>query len=119
MQSFTRLNVNGLALVAALASFNDRAFLKQSFESNRESRRILFKHLNRLGIEYLDSQTNFVMHRIRGSLQTYIERMRSKGIFVGRKFPPMTNYCRISLGLPDETAFYCRKLESCREKGWI
>ena len=72
-----------------------------------------------LGLKTLPTNTNFLMHRINGDLQTYIGRMREAGIRVGRPFPPMLEWNRISFGLPEEQARWADTIRGFREKGWV
>ncbi len=112
-------NTNQLALAAGLASLQDGAFAQQSLAVNRQARSILYRCLADLDLEYLPSQTNFVMHRITGDLGTYISRMRERGFAVGRPFPPMLGYNRISLGLPEEMEAFAEALRDFRRQGWV
>jgi histidinol-phosphate aminotransferase len=59
------------------------------------------------------------MHRIKGELRDYIRRMREVDIRVGRPFPPMVQYNRLSLGLPEEMERFSEVLKSFRDKGWV
>ncbi len=59
------------------------------------------------------------MHRISGDLERYIERMEEQGILVGRPFPPMLSYNRISLGLPEEMERFAEVLPAFRERGGV
>ena len=110
---------NHLALVAGAASLGDSAHVARSLDTNERSRRILLSVLDDLGLEYLPSYTNFVMHRINGDLQTYIDRMAAEDVRVGRQFPPMLGYNRVSLGAPDEMERFAEILSSFRERGWV
>ena len=112
-------NVNHLAGVAALASLGDRSYFAKSVATNKRGRDILCAALRELDIEYLPSQTNFVMHRIRGSLAEYNDRMLAHGFRVGRQFPPMTDFSRISIGLPQHMERFADTLQTFRSKGWI
>jgi histidinol-phosphate aminotransferase len=75
--------------------------------------------LDELGLEYIPSHTNFVMHRISGDLREYIDRMADAGIRVGRPFPPMLDYNRCSFGLPSEMERFAETLRDFRRKGWV
>lgn len=119
LSSLTRLNANALAIAAASASLSDSHFIRDSLRSNRESKEMVLNTLKELEISFLPSHTNFVMHRLTGSIRDYIERMRSHGVLVGRPFPPLENYCRVSLGLPNEMEKYSALLKQFRSKGWI
>jgi histidinol-phosphate aminotransferase len=59
------------------------------------------------------------MHRISGDLATYIDRMAEAGVRVGRPFPPMLDYNRVSFGLPEEMAQWADNLRDFRKKGWV
>jgi histidinol-phosphate aminotransferase len=112
-------NTNHLALVAGLAALQDQGWVEKSVGTNLESRRMAYAVLNELGLEYLPSHTNFVMHRISGELRQYIDRMAEAGIRVGRPFPPMLEYNRCSFGLPSEMARFADTLRDFRKKGWV
>jgi len=115
----TRNNPNHLAGVAAVASLADGELVGRSVGVNQEARDIVFATLDELGIEYLPSQTNFLMHRIRGELRDYNQRMLEAGFAVGRPFPPMLDYSRLSLGLPEDMERFGDTLKAFRKKDWI
>ncbi len=114
-----RNNANHLALVAALASLRDSELIERSRRANAEGKRILQECLDELGLLYLPSHTNFVLHRISGDLRTYRERMREHDVFVGRPFPPMLEYNRLSIGSPEEMERFTQVLREFRGKGWV
>jgi len=113
-QYIGRNNANQLALAAALASLEDAELVSRSLEANRQGVRVLHECLHELGLEYLPSHTNFVMHRITGDLETYQKRMLESGIRVGRAFPPMLEYNRLSIGLPQEMERFADTLRGFR-----
>jgi histidinol-phosphate aminotransferase len=119
ISSLTRLNTNAMALAAASASLADPDFVQQSIRSNRESKQIVTGTLTDLKLPFLPSHTNFIMHRLAGSIRDYIKRMEDHGVLVGRPFPPFDNYCRISLGLPNEMKKYSAIMRQFRTKGWL
>ncbi|MGD2217291.1 MAG: aminotransferase class I/II-fold pyridoxal phosphate-dependent enzyme [Gemmatimonadales bacterium] len=114
-----RNNANHLALVAALASLRDSGLIERSRRANAEGKRILYECLDELGLEYLPSHTNFVLHRISGELRTYRTRMRERDILVGRPFPPMLEYNRLSIGSAEEMLRFTEVLREFRGKGWV
>jgi histidinol-phosphate aminotransferase len=114
----TRNTPNHLAGAAALASLQDEDMVPRSLENNRRCMEIVLGAFDELGIEYLPSHTNFVMHRVSGDLATYIERMREHDVRVGRQFPPMLGYNRLSMGLPEEMEAFVGVLRTFRERGW-
>ena len=119
MDFASRNNANQLAIAAAGASFRDEALIAKSREVNRESREMVETTLDELGLEYMPTQANFLMHRISGDLSTYRNRMAEEGFLVGRDFPPMLDWNRLSFGLPEDMGRFCETLRTFRGKGWI
>jgi len=115
----SRNNPNHLAGVAGVASLQDPELVGRSVAVNQEARSILCDCLDELGLDYLPSQTNFVMHRIHGELKDYNDRMEEAGFRVGRPFPPMLDYSRVSMGLPEDMSRFADTLRAFRQKGWI
>lgn len=110
---------NVLAGAAGLASLKDEGLVARAIAVNEESKAITHATLDELGLEYLPTNTNFLMHRINGDLGTYINRMREAGLLVGRQFPPMLEWNRLSFGLPNEMDQWAETLKDFRRKGWI
>ncbi|HSR53712.1 MAG TPA: aminotransferase class I/II-fold pyridoxal phosphate-dependent enzyme [Acidobacteriota bacterium] len=104
-------NVNHAAACAAMGCYRDDEYLRRSFESNQQARSILTTALDEMGLEYLSSQTNFVFHRIPGKVEDHIEKMQEQGVLVGRPFPPLLNWNRVSLGLPQEMERFVEALK--------
>lgn len=112
-------NINHLAASAALACMDDRDFVTRSLSVNRRGLQSAYTTLRDLEIEYLPSHANFLMHRVNGDLNAYIRRMREEGIAVGRAFPPMLSYNRVSIGLPDEMEAWAGALRKLRGSGLV
>lgn len=112
-------NPNVLAGAAAVASLHDEGIVGRAVSVNKESKEIVQQTLDELGLEYLPTNANFIMHRINGDLDTYRGRMADAGLLVGRPFPPMLNYNRLSFGLPDEMDQWADTIKGFRQKGWI
>ena len=75
--------------------------------------------LEDLGLTHLRSHANFLMHQVEGDLHEYIGRMRERGIRVGRPFPPLLGYNRLTLGLPADMTRWAETLRDFRARGWI
>jgi histidinol-phosphate aminotransferase len=112
-------NTNVLACVAGTASMADDGLVGRSIDVNTKAKQIATSTLDELGLEYIPTHTNFIMHRINGDLRAYIGGMRDKGIQVGRPFPPMTEWNRVSFGLPEEMGRWADALREMRAIGTI
>ena len=110
---------NVLAGAAAIASLNDTGIVAKAIAVNEESKAIVHTTLNELGLEYLPTNTNFIMHQINGDLPTYRNRMAAEGLLVGRNSPPMLDHNRLSFGLPNEMDQWASAIKDFRSKGWI
>ena len=110
---------NVLAGAAALASLKDEGLVERSITVNAEAKEIVHTTLDELGLEYLPTNANFIMHRINGDLATYRDRMADTGLLVGRNFPPMLDHNRLSFGLPNEMDRWASTIKDFRSKGWI
>lgn len=114
-----RQNTNHLALQAGRAALADSRWVRESLAVNQRSREVTEAILRELDLEFFPSHTNFVMHRIRGPVEDFNRRMADAGILVGRPFPPFTDRCRVSLGLPEDMERYGETLRDFRKKGWV
>ncbi len=112
-------NPNTVANAAAMASLADEGLIARSVAVNAEAKDIVHTTLDELGLEYMPTQTNFIMHRINGDLGTYRNRMRERGLLVGRDFPPMLEWNRLSFGLPEEMDRWADAIKDFRGRGWI
>jgi histidinol-phosphate aminotransferase len=71
-------------------------------KSTLESRALLTKTLTGLGKRVAPSQTNFVFFQAGMPVASVQKAMLDKGFIVGRAFPPYNDWCRVSIGTPDE-----------------
>lgn len=107
------------AVSAAIASLQDTDFMSYSRTSNQRSREILLQTLDSLNIDYVPSNTNFIFHKLDVPLAEYQAHMKQAGVLVGRAFPPADDYCRVSLGTPQEMTFVANTMMAFRKKGWV
>jgi len=108
-----------LAGAAALASLQDEGLVERSLAINEEAKSIVHTTLDELGLDYLPTNTNFIMHRINGDLATYRDRMAERGLLVGRDFPPMLDHNRLSFAMPNEMDQWASAIKDFRRRGWI
>ncbi len=111
--------MNQATIAAAMSEIEDEDFLTKSKASNDESRSILVDALKELKIPYLPSETNFIFIDLKKPQGEFVQHMKEANIWVGRPFPPATNWCRISLGTPAQMRYFVKVLKEFREKGWV
>ncbi|MDR3468469.1 MAG: histidinol-phosphate transaminase [Xanthobacteraceae bacterium] len=97
-------DVNRLSLVAANASLRDPDHLASVRARIRAERDAWHKMFGNLNIRYTDSQANFVFFDTGHPHQVLASALAEKGIDIGRGYPPLDNWARISIGLPEENA---------------
>jgi histidinol-phosphate aminotransferase len=96
------LELNRLAVAAASASPRDAAYaMRKTVTAEREKWRATFP---RLGLRHADSRGNFVFFETGQPHEKLAAALLSEGIEIGRPFPPLNNWARISIGLPKENA---------------
>jgi len=108
-------NVNSLAQAAAIAAFQDEAFLQQGYEVNRAGYLQLTQAFDAMGLTYLPSAGNFVLVKVGNDDQAGVRvnlALLKRGIIVR----PVGNYglpewLRISIGLPEENAAFIQAFQ--------
>jgi len=91
-------SINIMAIVAALASLKDDEHVAQGRRSNRETRKYVEAELDKLRFSYIPSEANFMMIDLRREVRPIISSLRDKGVEVGRFFPPLPNFMRVTIG---------------------
>lgn len=99
-------NANAAVLAAAQASLAETDHVPRQRSINRETRDWLCRELDRDGRRYIPSHANFLMIDVGGDVQPRIDSFRERHILVGRKFPSLPNWLRVSMGTkPEMQAF--------------
>lgn len=105
-------SVNNLAVVCASAALKDLAYTKAYTKEVNKSKSVLYKELEKLGIEYYKSDANFVLLRIGSKSANFCQKLREKGILVRDKSNDiLLNGCvRITLGTLKQTKVLIKAL---------
>lgn len=94
--------VNALAAAGAAAGLDDAAHVAAEQARNRDVRRWTNDALTKLGYPPVPSQTNFVMVDVKRKVEDVIEGCKKENVLIGRPFPPLSTWARISIGTADE-----------------
>ena len=95
-------SVNIMALVAALASVKDVDHVSRGRALNTEVKKSVCTELDKLGYKYIPSQANFMMIDLRREARPVIDSLRGRGVEVGRLFPALPNFLRVTIGTGPE-----------------
>jgi histidinol-phosphate aminotransferase len=105
-------HLNRMAQEAAVAALDDDAFLRKSVEVNQEGRGYLCGAFARLGLDYVESHTNFVLVKV-GDGATVSRELMRRGVIVrpmgGYGFP---DHVRVTIGRPTENARFVKALKA-------
>jgi histidinol-phosphate aminotransferase len=112
-------NLSAPGTAAALTSLADTEFFAKSLKSNQTAKSTLLSALDELGLEHIESNTNFVLHRIDSDLADYAARMRANGITVGRRMTKEDGWNRVSIGTPEEMQVFVQTLKEFRKRAWV
>ena len=99
-------SVSILTYVAAIAAVErdekEPSFIADERERNREVRDYTRNWFHNWGYKDTDSQSNFLFVDVQMPVEDFQAGCREHGIRVGRPFPPLWTYCRISLGTMEQ-----------------
>jgi len=94
--------VNVFAAAAALSSLELPEHVARQKALNREARTFAVEAMAALGYRVVPSQANFFLTDIQRDPREFREAMRQRGVTIGRPFPPLASYARISVGTLEE-----------------
>jgi len=95
-------SVNCAALAGALVSLSDADHVVRQRRLFNETRRWACGELEKQGRRVIPSETNFFMVEIGSDVGPLAQAFRSRGILVGRRFPSMSGWLRVSVGKREE-----------------
>jgi histidinol-phosphate aminotransferase len=98
----TQDNINAIATQAAFAALDDAEGVDNFIEHNANDRQEFFNQAMARALKPIDSHANFVMMDAFHPADEVIEHFRRNNILIGRHFPAMDTYIRVSLGRPEE-----------------
>jgi len=110
LQQNCMANTSVPALIAGKAALEDPEFYKMSLQKNAECLNIMYKTLDELKMPYIKSHANFVFFNTGKDVMEMNKMMADKGILVGRPFPPLTKWLRVSTGRVEEVELFAKTL---------
>jgi len=105
-------NVNCLAQSGALAALDDDEFVEKTRTLVRNGLIFLYSQLDRIGLKYIPTQTNFFLIKTPLGAQETYQRMLREGVIVrSMESFGLNEYIRINVGLPEENKRFITTLE--------
>jgi len=99
------------SLMGAMASLEDTDFQKMSVKGTADAREQTMKGLKKLGFDPVPSYTSFMIFPIAMKGKPFLDAMFAKGVGV-RAFDIFgDDYCRVSMGKPEEMDMFLTALE--------
>ena len=95
-------DLNVLSAAAAAASILDTAHIAKQRDQNRTTLEATVRTFKDAGCRVSDSQTNFIFADVKRPAKESRDACERMGVTIGRDFPPLTNWARISIGTSDE-----------------
>lgn len=100
--ALTTARLNLLGLLAAIASFEDKDYVKETRAKIKAERDKLCATLKELNLRYAEPQGNFIFFKTGQPVASVQAKFETEKVLVGRAFPPALDWCRISIGTPEE-----------------
>jgi histidinol-phosphate aminotransferase len=95
-------SVNIMALAAASASLDDPDQVPNGQRLNSEAKAFTIGELDKLGYRTIPSQANFIMFDCKRPVVPLIQALKQRNVQVGRLFPALPNYMRLTIGKKSE-----------------
>ena len=101
-------NTNSLAQIGALAALADRKHVERSSTINNEGKQFLYREFDRLGIKYIQTETNFIMFETQLDGKDIYTGLLKTGVIIRPMGPKKL---RVTIGLPEENKRFVAELE--------
>jgi histidinol-phosphate aminotransferase len=102
MRNYSTGSTGALAKWGAAAALKDSANEATVKSLTIALREKITGELKDLGYDVIPSQANFFMVHVHRDVTPVIDEFRKRGVAVGRKFPPMVEHLRVSVGTESE-----------------
>lgn len=100
------ISVNNIAAMGGLVSLADDAAMRSAAQRNAADRAEFAKQATARKITFIPSYANFFMLQTGRPARQMIEAFQQRNVSIGRPFPPMLDWIRVSLGTPEENKTY-------------
>ncbi|RDC65320.1 pyridoxal phosphate-dependent aminotransferase [Adhaeribacter pallidiroseus] len=96
------MSISAPSVQAALAAYQDKAFLQDALKKTMASKNFLYDVLKKEGYEYIPSSSNFVMFPLKMEGEKFVAELMKRGVGVRNWKFNNQEWCRISIGRMEE-----------------
>ena len=109
-------NVNSIAQAAAIASLEDKKHIIASKLLISEGKEFLYENFDSMGLDYIKSDTNFILVNVKKSGKLVLEKMLEKGVIVrSMEAYKLDNYIRVTIGTMPENHRFVKALKEVED----
>ncbi|RQD78176.1 MAG: histidinol-phosphate transaminase [Halanaerobium sp. MSAO_Bac5] len=105
-------NVNRIAQLAAAAALEADDHLQKCYQLNKKGKAYLYQQFSELDLEYIETQSNFMMVDTGIAAEKVFKELQQKGVIIrpGHQFG-MESWIRLTIGTQAENEFFIEKLK--------
>lgn len=106
-------DTSSIAQAAAVAALNDQEFVQKVVANNTEARTYIMEELKKMGLDYIDTQANFIMINVNTDDKAVFDKLLRKGVIVrpGYLFG-MKGWLRVSFGTKPQNERFISELKN-------
>lgn len=119
MKPFGGPGLNAVVKYGGVAALKDIAYEKKIKDLTIKVREKTIGELRAFGYEVIPSEANFFMVNVGRDVTGVAEDFKKRRVLVGRKFPPMNNWLRVSVGTEPEMAMFIAAFKEMFPAGGI
>ncbi len=103
-------NVSTIAQKAAIIALEDQEYMNQSIKKIHKTIDYMYESLDKLNIQYIKTQANFIMINVRKSAEDVTYELLKRGYIVRAGFPLMDNWIRVSISTLEDMQGFIKAL---------
>ncbi len=110
-------SVNLMAQIAGVAALADREHVEKTRELNRAGQEYLYRELERMGLGYLPTQSNFILIDTGRPSRPIFQSLLRRGVIVRQTDSfGLPNHIRVTIGRPEDNRRFIDALEEALEE---
>jgi len=117
MQPRSIASINAIVKWGGVAALQDAEARAKVKAMTLELRKKTTTELASLGYDVIPSEANFFMVHIRRPVHSVAGAFRQRGVLVGRPFPPMNDYLRVTVGNAEEMGRFLAAFKEIMPEG--